>query len=171
MEEKTIIGRSELVDLPEFGLTSVPAKIDTGADASSIWASNIDVDKEGVLSFSLFAEGSPLYTGEIIRRKDYRVAVVRSAMGEEQVRYRLYMDVVIRGRKVRGLFGLSDRSRNNFSILIGRKTIAGEFLVDVSQSAVEFPKNPRNLGLNDKLKADPYSFHQEYVKNRKEKDL
>ena len=46
------IGRSIYID---FGrrATDVPAKIDTGADSSSVWASNIRVDKDGVLTFSL----------------------------------------------------------------------------------------------------------------------
>ena len=55
MKEKAIIGSTEHVD---FGKRAqkVPAKIDTGADSSAVWASNIRIDKDGVLKFSLFGE-------------------------------------------------------------------------------------------------------------------
>jgi len=44
MKEKTVIGSTEFVD---FGKRAqkVPAKIDTGADSSAVWASNIRIDK------------------------------------------------------------------------------------------------------------------------------
>jgi len=59
----TIIGSKELVDFPELGFVRVPAKIDTGADSSSIWASDI-TEQDGKLEFYLFDEQSPYYTGQ-----------------------------------------------------------------------------------------------------------
>ena len=82
-----VIGRNVLMDIVGH-VDQVPAKVDTGADSSSIWASHIEVDDKGVLSFALFGPSSPFYTGEIITRKSFQVAVVRSSNRIAQVRCR-----------------------------------------------------------------------------------
>ena len=92
----SIIGSTEYVDVAR--VKGVPAKIDTGADSSSIWASHIRVTKDGVLHFRLFDEGSPFYTGKSFKRKDFKVAVVRSASGHEQIRYRAYLALKLKNR-------------------------------------------------------------------------
>ncbi|MBR3220342.1 ATP-dependent zinc protease [Candidatus Saccharibacteria bacterium] len=157
-----IIGSVALISVG--GRVDVPAKIDTGADSSSIWATKIKVGKDGVLSFALFGEGSPFYTGKILKRTDYEVAVVRSATGEEQIRYRTHLQIKIKGRKINALFNLSNRSRNNAPVLIGKRTIRGKFAVDVSKTALKLSKNPRTSSLNAELKKDPYKFYKKYHK-------
>lgn len=157
-----IIGPS--VYLSVAGRQNVPAKIDTGAESSSIWATDVSVEKDGTLKFRLFGKSSPFYNGKVIRRKEYRVVVIRSAMGQEQIRYRVRMPVVINGQKIRTLLSLSDRSKNSFPILIGRRTIKGKFLVDVSLPDVEFKKKPTNKQDLKKFKENPYEFHKKYVK-------
>ena len=57
MKEKAIIGSTEFVNFGERA-QKIPAKIDTGADSSAVWASDIHIDKDGALKFSLFGEGS-----------------------------------------------------------------------------------------------------------------
>ncbi|MBR2855366.1 ATP-dependent zinc protease [Candidatus Saccharibacteria bacterium] len=162
-QDLPVIGSTEYVEVG--GHKNIPAKIDTGADSSSVWASHIRVTKDGVLCFCLFDEGSPFYTGEVIKREDYKVAVVRNASGYEQIRYRTHLSVVIDGHRIKALFNLSDRSNNNFPILIGRRTISGKFLVDVSKNHTPIPpKNPKSRLIQQRLKKDPYAFHQEYIK-------
>ena len=155
-----IIGSTELVSID--GHIDVPAKIDTGADTSSIWASNIIVTPDGVLKFSLFGPGSPYYTGKILEHTVYQAAVVRSATGEEQIRYQTYLSLKIAGRRIRVRFNLSDRSRNNFPILIGKRTLKNRFLVDVQRSAIGYSKKLRSGALTSELRKDPYAFHQRY---------
>lgn len=141
----------------------VPAKIDTGAEASSIWASNIRVEKDGTLKFSLFGPSSPFYNGKVIKRKDYKVMIVRSAMGQEQLRYRVHLPIKINNRNIRVLFSLSNRSRNSFPILIGRRTLQGKFVVDVALPDVDFEAKPKQkLNLRE-FKKDPYKFHKAYM--------
>ena len=155
------IGRSVYIN---FGrrATDVPAKIDTGADSSSVWASNIRVDKDGVLKFSLFGKGSPYYNGKVFRRTDYSVAIVKSASGHEIIKYRTHFTITIAGKKIKALFGLSDRAAHNFPVLIGRRTLSGKFLVDVSMSEVKNPKKIRTIELNKELAEDPRKFYKKY---------
>ncbi|MBR3353014.1 ATP-dependent zinc protease [Candidatus Saccharibacteria bacterium] len=163
-DQKSIIGSSELIDIGKA--KQVPAKIDTGADSSSVWASHIRVTKDGVLHFRLFDEGSPFYTSKAYKRKEYKVAVVRSASGHEQIRYRAYLPVVVGGRRIKALFNLSDRSRNNFPVLIGRRTIAYKFIVDVSHNNTNIhpKKNPKTSIIQKRLNENPHEFHKKYIK-------
>jgi hypothetical protein len=167
MKEKIIIGRNEPVDFATKAARQVPAKIDTGADTSSIWVSNIRVDKQGVLRFNLFGEGSPFYTGKIVKREHYKVGIVRSASGHEQLRYRTQLSLRIGGKRIRAMFTLSDRSKNKFPVLVGRRTLSGKFIVDVSQSHYTDTSKvfvEENRKFNKKLTEDPYSFYKEHYK-------
>lgn len=165
IEKKIIIGRNEPVDLPRYA-KKVPAKIDTGADTSSIWVSNVRVDKNGILRFNLFGESSPHFTGKTIKREKYKVAIVRSASGHEQLRYRTQFSVRIGGKRIRAMFNLSDRSRNRFPILIGRRTLTGKFVVDVSQSyfADEKVFAEATKELNEELDTNAYEFYKKHYK-------
>ncbi|MBQ6147445.1 ATP-dependent zinc protease [Candidatus Saccharibacteria bacterium] len=157
-----IIGSTELVSVENF--LNIPAKIDTGADSSAIWASNINVSEDGVLSFSLFGKDSKFYTGEKLERKNFRVLIVRSSNGDEEIRYRTELSVKLGGRKIKAMFTLADRSKNYFPILIGRRTLKNKFLVDVSKRVVEKEQNPKTPTLNKELKENPFKFHQKYIK-------
>lgn len=163
MKEKAVISATELVD---FGRRAqrVPAKIDTGADSSAVWATKIRIDKDGVLRFALFGEGSPYYNGKIFKRTDYAVAKVRSSTGHEQIRYRTHFTVTIKGRRIKALFNLSDRSGNLYPVLIGRRTISGKFLVDVRKRsfAHQYKYAADNEVLNKELTKDPYKFYKKY---------
>ena len=160
MKEKTVIGSTEFVD---FGKRAqkVPAKIDTGADSSAVWASNIRIDKDGVLKFSLY--------GKVFKRTDYSVASVRSAMGQNQIRYRTHFWVKLGGRKIKMLMNLSDRSKNEFPVLIGRRSISGKFLVDVSRKNVRRKKPSVTASLNEEVKLNPYEFYKKYHQKGEEK--
>lgn len=161
------IGSTEYVDIEDYH--DIPAKIDTGADSSAIWASHIEVSRDGVLSFRLFDVTSPFYTGETLKRKDFKVAIVRSSSGHEQIRYRVHLSLKLSGRRIRALFNLSDRSRNVFPVLIGRRTISGKFLVDVTEKHVTVrPKKPKTHLAQSSLAKDPYAFHQQYIKNNQQ---
>lgn len=160
-KSRPVIGPSVYISVAHR--ENVPAKVDTGAEASSIWASNIRVDKGGTLKFSLFGPSSPFYNGKVIKRKDYKVTVVRSAMGQEQLRYRVHLPIKIDNRAISVLFSLSDRSRNSFPVLIGRRTLQGKFVVDVSLPDVNFePKPKQKLNLKA-FKKNPYKFHKKYM--------
>lgn len=167
-QAKTVIGSTEYIDVGDY--KHIPAKIDTGADSSSIWASHIRVTKDGILHFCLFDEGSPYYTGEVIKRKDYKVVVVRSAFGHEQIRYRTHISTVIKGRRIKILFNLSNRSENTFPALIGRRTISGKFLVDVSKKhTATLPRNHKTKIFQRLLEKDPYAFHQRFIQKANDK--
>lgn len=170
-KQKDIIGRTTDIVLISEARMSVPAKVDTGADGSSIWASEINMDDTGVLSFCFFAKESPLYTGVRHRTKRYSAMVVRSAHGTVQVRYRVAISVVIGGRRVRGTFTLADRSRNEFPVLVGRRLLNRKFVVDVSRTAYAEKDKPIGRALNAELRKDPAGFFKKYHFENERGDL
>lgn len=163
---KSVIGIVEHVSIGRRA-TDVPAKIDTGADSSAIWATNIRVDRKGILRFSLFGEGSQYYNGKVFKRTDFSVSKVKSSNGVSEIRYQTHFTVTIAGRRVRALFNLSDRSRNTYKILIGRRTISNKFVVDVAKGSERLPMAAETKRLKQELKESAYDFHTKYVAKKK----
>ncbi len=164
--DKIVIGRNSHVDFTDFvGIKRIPAKIDTGADSSAVWASQVEVDEDGFLSFVLFGKNSEFYTGETYKTRSFDVGKVRSSSGHIQIRYRVRLAIKIKGKKVRTWFNLSDRSKNRFPVLIGRRSLNGKFLVDVSRNA--FPNEPHTVSeaLTQELHKNPYEFNKKYYQN------
>ena len=132
MTEKKIIGNAEYAWLVEPGIKKVPARIDTGARTSAVWASDVTETGNG-LQYRLFGIRSPFYTGEYTVQKHYSKVAVASSNGHVQVRYRVPMTIQICGRRVKTHCTLADRSTQAFPILIGRNTLRGKFIVDVQR--------------------------------------
>jgi len=133
--ELTTIGSKATISFPQLGIVSVPAKIDTGADSSSVWASDIALNDAGQLKFTLFGPNSPYYTGKVITVDDYTLLSVKNSFGQAEYRYKVKLQVKIADRIINTRFTLADRSKNSQPILIGRHTLRGKFLVDVSKKA------------------------------------
>lgn len=164
-ESYIILNSTEYVEVA--GISDIPAKIDTGADSSAIWASGIKMNPDGVLEFKLFDKKSPFYTGETLYFDDYKVKTIRSSHGDQQIRYQVKLEVTLRGQTFETTFSLANRSRNNFPVLIGRRTLKNRFLVDVSKAIIKHSQNPSTPKLNQELKEDPYEFHQKYIERSK----
>lgn len=129
------IGPYTLIDFPKFGVKDVPAKVDTGADSSSIWASQIK-EVKGKLSFVLFDINSPFYSGEKITTSDFSVRLIKNSFGHKEFRYTAKLPVSIEGRDIKVRFSLANRSGNTYPVLIGRRTLQKRFLVDVSKDSL-----------------------------------
>ena len=131
-KQLTTVGRAEKIGLPDFSLFDIPAKVDTGADSSSIWASGI-VEENDELRFTLFAPGAPYYTGKIIKlpAKEYSVTRVANSFGHREIRYKVKIKIKVKDRIVRATFTLADRSKKTYPILLGRRLLTAKFIVDV----------------------------------------
>ena len=129
---KVVIGRVERVNFPEFDIIGVPAKIDTGAFRSSIWASNI-IEEAGVLSFTLLDASSEWYTGKIYTTTKFEIVEVENSFGHKQERYSVYIKIKMGPKNVVSNFTLADRSMKIYPVLIGRKLLRGRYIVDVAE--------------------------------------
>lgn len=143
-----IIGRSDIVDLPNLGLHDIDVKVDTGAYTSSIHCSRIKVIKEGnrqAVTFTI--PGSKLHEKGVHRFKvyDFSQRQIRSSNGHLQMRYVIKSHIIIYGKNIPVEFSLADRSSMKYPILLGRKLLSKRFLVDVSKQnlSYEFSKQPK----------------------------
>ena len=166
--EKVIIGRTEHIVIPSESARKIRVKIDTGADRSSIWASNIAMSDDGELSFTLFAPESKFYSDTVYRTKNFEASRVRSAHGDLQVRFRTHLTIILGGKKIRGTFTLADRSKNKYPALIGCKILNKKFLVDVSKGII---RENRSDDLTQELKRDPKAFFEKYYHNNPRGDI
>lgn len=130
----TVIGRVERVSLPSLGLKKIPAKIDTGADASSIWCSKLELFDDG-LKCVFFGKDSPFYSGKkiIFRNNEIDLTRIANSFGHRELRYKVKIPMEIKSRTIKASFTLTNRSTKLYPILIGRSTLQGKFLVDVSK--------------------------------------
>lgn len=126
------IGRVEVIRLPDIFPSDVRARIDTGATISSLWASDIQIQHDG-LHCKLFGEGDINYTGDEIVFTEYSTRFVRSSNGYEEERYQIVTTISLKGRKIKARFTLADRSKQIYPVLIGRNVVRGKFIVDVSK--------------------------------------
>ena len=110
----------------------VPAKVDTGADLSSIWASNIS--KVGkTLSFRLFGPGYVKYSGKTVRTTEFKRFAIKNSFGTSESRYRVKLKILLGSNEYEEEFTLANRSNNSHPILLGKTFLSGRFVVDVSK--------------------------------------
>lgn len=129
---KKTIGLFETVSFPEFDLSDVTAKIDTGAFTGALHATHIHEEKEGkerVLYFSPFDHPEEVHKTTIFER-----GVVKSSNGIESKRYFIETSIVVQKHRYTITLSLIDRSRMKWPVLIGRRFLrANEFIVDVTK--------------------------------------
>jgi len=127
------VGYVEQIDLPEWKVYALTAKLDTGALTSALHVENLSRWEDGSLTFDV-----PLESGarchveaQLVRRGQ-----VRSTNGKVEwrsfVATRLCMGPLEREIEV----GLVDRSSMNYRMLLGRTALAGSCMVDPARSFV-----------------------------------
>ncbi|WP_162428747.1 ATP-dependent zinc protease family protein [Pontibacter pudoricolor] len=139
-QEKHVIGRRELVALPELEIEEIEAKIDTGAYTSAIHCSDIHeettADGKKVICVELLDPSHPQYNHKKLRFAEFDFRFIKSSFGEVQQRYVIRTTIELFGEVIEAEFSLSDRSDMKYPVLIGRKLLKGRFIVDVSRKNV-----------------------------------
>lgn len=128
--KKIVIGSSDHLAFPELGFTDIPARIDTGARTSTVWASDIS-EQSGVLKFTLFDKESEYYVGEEVTALEFGKIIVTPSNGMAEERYVVKLQVELAGKKIRASFTLANRSTQTYPVLVGRNVLRNKFIVDV----------------------------------------
>lgn len=131
-KKEIIIGRQEIVDLPDWGYRKIPAKIDTGAFTSAIHYSEMEHNPESV-RFKLFEPTDSFYKNEWLELPIHDLRIIKNSFGQEEERIIIKTKIIISGLTFRTDFSLSNRSKLEFPALIGRRALYKRFLVDVSK--------------------------------------
>jgi hypothetical protein len=129
-----VVGSIELVSFPEFNMTDVPAKIDTGADTGALHCTKIEetgTGKNSILRFSPFDH--PEIT---IEAAEFITKHVRSSNGDANIRYFISTTIHLQGKDFPIQISLADRTEMKWPMLIGKRFLQdNNFLVDVSRPA------------------------------------
>lgn len=134
--EKKLIGRNEIVDLPDLDLFGLRAKVDTGAFTSAIHYHHAEIikkDGENILHFTLLDPSHPEYNDKSFYFRDYKTKHIKNSFGQSEERYIIKSKIRIYGEDFVTEFSLSDRGNLKFPILLGRKLLNKHFIVDTSK--------------------------------------
>jgi hypothetical protein len=135
-----VIGWKETVDLPDWGIGSILAKSDTGARRSALDVHNIIELPGNRVQFDIVLDRKDRsHTKSIIAPIDHQTHV-RSSNGDQHERYFVRTNVTIHGCTKEVEFSLVSRESMMCRILLGRKALEGDFLVDSSQKHVTRPR-------------------------------
>lgn len=138
-KEKKVIGRKEKIHFHDYNLKNLVAKIDTGAYSSSLHCHILGIiDKDGVeyVSFVPLVYKNKVKNAPTIKVPVSKKKLVKSSSGHIEERYFVKLHVQLNGHSVITEFSLTDRSNMRHTILLGRKFLKGNFIVDVSKKFV-----------------------------------
>lgn len=131
------IGWREWVGLPDFGVKSIKAKVDTGARSSSLHAFNIeDFQKDGADWVRFWVHPVQRNTNREFMAESPVLAYrsVRSSSGEASVRPVILANVKLLGQCWPVELTLAARDEMSFRMLLGREAFRRRFLVDAGRS-------------------------------------
>jgi hypothetical protein len=126
------MGRHDRVDLPDLGLTNIHAKIDTGAYSCCLHCHHAEI-VDGRLEFVLLDEEHPEFTGMKFVFEKFEERDIKNSFGEKERRFVIETSIKIFEEEFITTFSLSNRGSLKFPVLIGRKLLRHDFLIDVSK--------------------------------------
>jgi hypothetical protein len=138
-QELKILGWVEYARLPELDV-EVKAKLDTGADTSSLDARIIKKFRKGGKRWVRFAVFDPADGEEhvIVRERVRTIAVVQHD-GSRQKRPVVKMAVCFAGLRMVTELSLIDRSEFTYPLLLGRTALGSHALVDPGSTFLSEP--------------------------------
>jgi hypothetical protein len=138
-----VIGWTEYVDLPDWGVRRIRAKVDTGARSSALHVEDIRELPRGIVSFDVVVHRERRDRHVRVRARVTRRSRVRSSNGE--LSPRLFVETTLRlgGVEKPIEIGLVDRAKMIHRMLLGRAALAGPFLVDVDHQMLQSKRRRR----------------------------
>lgn len=131
------IGWREWVSMPQLGVTEIKAKVDTGADNSSLHAYNIERFERDGSPFVRFdvhprqRKSKPVVSAEaaVVNER-----IVKNPGGRAETRPVIRTTLIIAGIEVEALVNLTTRDEMTFRMLLGRRTVREKFIIDPGRS-------------------------------------
>lgn len=152
-EESVVLGAVEKVRVLPWGFTLM-ARVDTGAAKSSMAALNLKV-RGKTAEFRL---PDPSFQ-EKLKLPILGWVEVRTNLGKEK-RPLVLMEICVAGKRFQTPVNLDDRSGLKYPMLLGRDTLKGRFLVDVSKANLHSRLCP-NEGEEEHFSKAPKAQNQE----------
>lgn len=132
---KKVIGRLEYIDIPEFDLYKITAKIDSGAYRGALHVDDVkEIEENGIkkLEFHITDKFHPELKNNIYKTSKFKFKIFKSAKVKAHKRYVIPLKIKIGGKMLDVELSLVDRSRMKYPVLIGRRALKN-FLIDVDK--------------------------------------
>lgn len=150
--EKRLIGRSDKADFPQLELNNIDVKIDTGAYSGAIHCEHIEeIEAAGKrkIRFRLLDKTHPEYNHMVFEYSNYRQKRVKNSFGVTEKRFVIETLIVLFGEAFLTEFTLSERGEMKFPVLIGRKLLNRNFIVDTAKTNISFKQKTKQQQLNE----------------------
>jgi len=135
VQDKIIVGNKEKIDFPDMKRFGIVARIDSGARSSSAHCDKIWIEKLGgkrILCCHFLKRSH-----KVVRFEKYKKRKVKSSNGTYQSRYVVQLKIKLGNFAKLTDVTLTDRSTMNYTVLLGRKFLVNNFLIDVSRSYLQ----------------------------------
>ncbi|MGB6035884.1 MAG: RimK/LysX family protein [Cryomorphaceae bacterium] len=133
--EKRIVGNKEKVSFPDQNREHIVARIDSGARSSSVHCDEIweeEMRGKKVLCCHFLKRSK-----KVVRFNKFKRRKIKSSNGQIETRYIVEVKIKLGDCEKMTQVSLNDRSTMNYSVLLGRRFLANDFLIDVSRSYVQ----------------------------------
>jgi hypothetical protein len=143
-EPQVTIGWTEFIDLPEWGVKRLRAKVDTGARTSALHVDNVEELPRNRIQFDIIVHREKRDRHVRVTARINRISRVRSSNGKTEARY--FVTTTLRLGPVEKEIEVSlvDRGRMIHRMLLGRTALSGPFLIDVDRRMLlSKPKKPQ----------------------------
>jgi hypothetical protein len=131
-----------MVDIPEWGIHQLAAKVDTGARSSALHVESIERRPGNKVRFEVVVDRDGLHKISVtapIRR----VSVVRSSSGHPERRFFVATELKL-GPVLKEIeIGLTSRHLMRFRMLLGRLSLGHDFVIDPGRRYVATKKKGR----------------------------
>lgn len=138
-DELQVVGWREWVSLPGVGVDWLKAKIDTGAQTSSLHAWDVEpFERDGIqwVRFEIHPLQRSTRDAVVAELPVHDHRSVRSSNGAEQERYVVLMDLRLLDRTITAEVTLTRRDAMGYRMLVGRQALEQGFLVDSAASYI-----------------------------------
>lgn len=144
------VGWREWVQLPDWGVERLRAKIDTGARTSALHVDNLEELPGNRLSFDVVLDrGANPRTVRVTAAERVRVASVRPSSGHRQRRHVVVTTLRLAGVEKQIEVSLVDRGPMLCRMLVGRTALASDFVVDPAHAYLHSRRRRRRRADGD----------------------
>jgi len=151
-----IVGAAEYVDLPDWGVRGLSARVDTGARTSALHVENVQLLGSSRVRFDVRLRRDDPAARVTVETKVSRRTPVRASTGSTEPRLFVQAHIRLGGREHLIEVGLVDRRHMLYRMLLGRSALERRYLVDVSKRYALGAASGARLKAKTSKAASPY---------------
>jgi hypothetical protein len=158
MEPPLRLGWREWCVLPDLGIPAIKTKVDTGAKTSALHTFKLMPFREGGIDYIRFFVHPLQKNGNVVRECVARIKEERQVTdsgGHKELRFIIETRVLIGNITRRVEMSLTNRDTMRFRMLLGRRAMTGNTVVDPAKSYLNGRLEARSIYRQENKKTNP----------------